>query len=125
MNIEKKTLEEVAKQFGTSSKEYKEQEKVVADLEKEVNKSGKEYDKLGATNIYYTLEWVNETTYQFYLFYSAEAVKGNIGTYIDVYKQTIIYNSTLGKWVAGDSDKGYSKVVEFNNKVSCKLRLHC
>ena len=29
---------------------------------------GKEYDKLGATNIYYTLEWVNETTYQLYLF---------------------------------------------------------
>lgn len=77
---------------------------------------GKEYDNLEATNIYYTLEWANETTYHLYLYYSAEAVKGNIGTYIDVYKQTIVYNNTTEKWIAGDSAKGYSKVVGFDKK---------
>ncbi|MBQ7406494.1 MAG: hypothetical protein IJW11_07425 [Clostridia bacterium] len=77
---------------------------------------GKEYDNLGATNIYYTLEWVNERTYHLYLYYSADAVAKNLDTYIDVYKQTIVYNNTTEKWIAGDSAKGYSKVVKFGNK---------
>lgn len=43
-------------------------------------------------------------------------MKENIGTYIDVYKQTIVYNKITEKWIAGDSVKGYSKVVKFDNQ---------
>ena len=77
---------------------------------------GKEYKNLEATNIYYTLEWVNERTYHLYLYYSADAVAKNLNTYIVAYKQTIVYNNVTDEWVAGDSAKGYSKVVKFDNK---------
>ncbi len=76
-----------------------------------------EFATLGASNIYYTLEWVSETKYNLYLYYTAEA-DANRGKYITVYKQEIIYNSVIGEWAPADSYKGYAKAVTFDKEIN-------
>ena len=69
----------------------------------------KDYGSLNAENVYYTLEWVSSTKYNIYLYHSVQA-EANLGKYIVVYKQEIIYNSIDKKWSTGDSFKGYGKI---------------
>lgn len=69
----------------------------------------KDYGSLNAENIYYTLEWVSATKYNIYLYHSVQA-EANLGKYIVVYKQEIVYNSIDKKWSIGDSFKGYGKI---------------
>jgi hypothetical protein len=70
----------------------------------------------GAAGVYFNLEWVSSTKYNAYL-YSATDSTNNLGKYIVVYKQEIIFNSVdnLNLWVSGDSFKGYGKVVQNKN----------
>ena len=59
---------------------------------------------------------ISSTKYNAYL-YSATDATNNLGKYIVVYKQEIIFNSVdnLNLWVSGDSLKGYGKVVQNKN----------
>ena len=74
----------------------------------------KEFASIGAAGVYFTMEWVSSTKYNAYL-YSATDATNNLGKYIVVYKQEIIFNSVDNLWVNGDSFKGYAKVVNATN----------
>lgn len=74
----------------------------------------KEFANIGAAGVYFTMEWVSSTKYNAYL-YSATDATNNLGKYIVVYKQEIIFNSVDTLWVNGDSFKGYAKVVNATN----------
>lgn len=67
------------------------------------------YGTLNAEDVYYTLEWVSSTKYNIYLYYAMQA-EANLGKYIVVYKQDIIYNSIDKKWSTGDTFQGYGKM---------------
>lgn len=71
----------------------------------------KEYGEINAENVYYTLEWVSTTKYNLYLYYASEA-ENNLGKYIVVYRQEIVFNSLDNMWMTGDSFKGYGKMVK-------------
>lgn len=73
-----------------------------------------EFANIGSAGVYFTMEWVNSTKYYVYL-YSATDATNNLGKYIEVYKQEIIFNNVDNLWVNGDSYKGYAKVVKASN----------
>ncbi len=63
-----------------------------------------------AGDVRFTLEWADDNKYNIYLYFNSDA-KSNVGKYITVYKQEIIYSSVDSKWTLGDSYKGYAKAT--------------
>ena len=76
-----------------------------------------EFAAIGAQDVFFTLQWVSETQYDLYLYYSVDATRENEenGVYITTYKQELVYNTIDALWTTGDSYKGYAKVQSEKN----------
>ena len=81
-----------------------------------------EFTALNAGDVIFTLEWANATKYNIYLYFQSES-EGNIGKYVTVYKQEIIYNTDIGQWAAADSYRGYAKVTSEKNGPGIEVAL--
>ena len=76
-----------------------------------------DFEDLGAQDVLFTLQWVSETQYDLYLYYSVDATRENEenGAYITTYKQELVYNTIDALWTTGNSYKGYAKVQSEKN----------
>lgn len=88
---------------------------------KEPNVPGGQLDKefpKDAGDVRFTLEWINETTYYIYLYFNSEA-ESNVGNYITVYRQEIIYDSIDALWSTGSSYRGYALAEHWKKDEYC------